>query len=186
MAHLQLRGRHRVGRIRRAFFQSRVEAEPRRLQMRGGVAGTCAVAAACTLRGLPAAWLVPSGRQPNAFAGAPRLRRCVLRPAPRVRLYDATFSRTVWRLYGGAKGMAKGLVMWYCLGTAYCQPRASASVLIAHPGAAQLLAPRLSARPLPPLAGARASCLLQQPLQAQERGWRGLLQQRGNTTSRDL
>ena len=25
------------------------------------------------------------------------------------RLYDSTFSRTVWRLYGGAKG----LVMWY-------------------------------------------------------------------------
>jgi hypothetical protein len=27
-----------------------------------------------------------------------------------VSLYDSTFSRTVWRLYGGAKG----LVMWYC------------------------------------------------------------------------
>ena len=26
-----------------------------------------------------------------------------------VSLYDSTFSRTVWRLYGGAKG----LVMWY-------------------------------------------------------------------------
>ena len=28
------------------------------------------------------------------------------------RLYYSTFSRTVWRLYDGAKG----LVMWYCLG----------------------------------------------------------------------
>jgi hypothetical protein len=26
-----------------------------------------------------------------------------------IALYDSTFSRTVWRLYGGAKG----LVMWY-------------------------------------------------------------------------
>jgi hypothetical protein len=32
---------------------------------------------------------------------------CLLRE--RMSLYDSTFSRTLWKLYGGAKG----LVMWY-------------------------------------------------------------------------
>ena len=36
---------------------------------------------------------------------------CVTPADVQVPLYDSTFSRTVWRLYGGSKG----LVMWYLL-----------------------------------------------------------------------
>ena len=54
-------------------------------------------------------WPPPRGERPRGAAAAAPLIPIMLSLYAGVSLYDSTFSRTVRRLYDGAKG----LVMWY-------------------------------------------------------------------------